>query len=66
MSRRQHLWWVVLAALIVTALYLVTPSPTPTPTCATEDEVLVRVEADAFHLEAGQLVCVHIDHLEVP
>lgn len=66
MSRRQHLWWVVLAALVVTALYLITPSPTPPPACATEDEVLVRVEADAFDLDAGQLVCAHIDNLEVP
>jgi hypothetical protein len=31
--------------------------------CEFEDEVMVRLEGDAFDLDAGELQCVHIDEL---
>lgn len=57
---------IVATAAFTAALVLATlTKPTP-PTCGTEDEVLVRVEGDAFDFAAGDHACVHIDHLEVP
>ena len=31
--------------------------------CEVEDEVVVRLEADAYDLAAGALFCIHIDNL---
>lgn len=65
-----RLFALILAALIGALVLIVLdvdrgdPEHGEHPTCATEDEVMVMVEDDAFDLEAGVLRCVHIDNLE--
>ena len=71
--RFERLVWLILVAIVVVLGVVVFATDRGEPArgevytelrCASEDEVIVRLEEDAFDLGAGALFCVHLDYLK--
>ena len=70
-KRSERLAGIVLAgATVLTATWVLAndqgepaqaEAPKPSPECEWQDDVMLEVVGDQFHLPDGQLVCLHID-----
>ena len=69
LSTRARILIGVILTILVILLHFTHKGPTgdiPERTnakCATEDEVLVRVESDSYEFHADDAICIHIDQL---